>query len=214
MHQQLSLFPFSNPSLLLTPEADPYWDEITNVAPEHSNDDAWNPDDFGEVPFKDDNGQLTIFWDDSLEPPEADDFNSIEEFEQAWQHWQYSVREQVSNTTSSQLDTAVREQSIQALQLAPEHVLAGINKPAENQKCNQWVEVYWVRRANKKHKYYRYCWMEGRKISRVHIGSVTNPLAIARVEKVNDAMSRQCSPMDIKRLIVGSKEGKGNRSRD
>ncbi len=51
--------------------------------------DSWKPDHFGEVPRQvDADGQATIFFDDSDEPPEPDDFGSIEEFNQAWEKWE------------------------------------------------------------------------------------------------------------------------------
>ncbi|RCJ20115.1 hypothetical protein A6S26_05185 [Nostoc sp. ATCC 43529] len=49
----------------------------------------WNPDHFGEVPRQvDASGQATIFFDDTGEPPEPDDFDTIEEFNQAWDEWE------------------------------------------------------------------------------------------------------------------------------
>ena len=51
--------------------------------------DSWNPANFGETPRKrDEEGNLTIFWDDEQEPPEPDDFNSLKEYEEAWQQWE------------------------------------------------------------------------------------------------------------------------------
>lgn len=245
--EQLALFSIpSTPSAReSTPIYDPYWDtEI--IAPEHA-DGRWNPEDFGEVPFKSEADQLTIFYDDSHEPPEPDDFNSIEEFEKAWSTWQ-SVREQVTNAsqktapehsdnnssgvtsaTSHLSNTGVREQTQQWLQAAPEHsnissnevaqvtsylsntgvreqlqapqhIQSG-NQPNQHEKYNQWVEVYWVSRANKKHYYYRYCWMEGRKIERQHIGNIANVKAVMRTELVKDAISKGSCPSQIKQLI-------------
>ncbi len=53
-----------------------------------NDDDRWNPAHFGSDPsFKADDEQLTIFYDDSLEPPEPDDFKSIAEYEEAWEKW-------------------------------------------------------------------------------------------------------------------------------
>jgi DNA (cytosine-5)-methyltransferase 1 len=53
-------------------------------------DDSWNPVHFGEVPrIVEDNGQATIFFDGSEEPPEPDDFKSVEEFEEAWKQWEF-----------------------------------------------------------------------------------------------------------------------------
>ncbi|MGB6296551.1 MAG: DNA N-6-adenine-methyltransferase [Rivularia sp. (in: cyanobacteria)] len=51
--------------------------------------DRWNPAHFGEVPRQiDANGNPTIFFDESIEPPEPDDFESLEEYEEAWHKWE------------------------------------------------------------------------------------------------------------------------------
>jgi hypothetical protein len=52
-------------------------------------DDAWNPDHFGEdPPFKMDGNQTTIFYSDEQEPPDPDDFETKEDFENAWAKWE------------------------------------------------------------------------------------------------------------------------------
>ncbi|MEO1559473.1 MAG: DNA N-6-adenine-methyltransferase [Cyanobacteria bacterium J06632_19] len=54
-----------------------------------SNSNRWNPAHFGEVPRKlDSNGNPTVFWDESLEPPDPDDFDNLIEYEEAWQKWE------------------------------------------------------------------------------------------------------------------------------
>ncbi|MEH1938422.1 MAG: hypothetical protein V7L14_32910 [Nostoc sp.] len=66
---------------------DPYWDKV-DIAPEHpQSEDRWNPADFGEVPFITDGNQLTILRDDSQEPPDRDDYQNFEDYEQAWAKW-------------------------------------------------------------------------------------------------------------------------------
>ncbi|MHC5720592.1 MAG: hypothetical protein ACYTX0_53380, partial [Nostoc sp.] len=82
---------------------DPYWDEI-ETAPQQV-EDRWNPADFGEVPFKSDNGQLTIFYDDSQEPPDPDDYQTLNDYHQAWAEWRTLVGGQV---TTSTIDTPVK----------------------------------------------------------------------------------------------------------
>ncbi|MEM6399813.1 MAG: DNA N-6-adenine-methyltransferase [Cyanobacteria bacterium P01_D01_bin.116] len=90
---------------------DPAWDEPNNIAEnlhsevsavvEHSavvevleegeeiSSDRWNPAHFGETPRKVDlDGNPTIFWDESIEPPLPDDFKSSQEYEKAWQQWE------------------------------------------------------------------------------------------------------------------------------
>ena len=83
-------------------EFDPAWDKSNDVPkksyekvspveetiqPEIS--DRWNPNHFGETPRKlDANSNPTVFWDESIEPPLPDDFNSLKEYEEAWQEWE------------------------------------------------------------------------------------------------------------------------------
>lgn len=47
---------------------------------EISESDRWNPAHFGEMPRKlDSEGNPMIFWDDSIEPPEPDDYDTLAE---------------------------------------------------------------------------------------------------------------------------------------
>ncbi|MBN3875260.1 hypothetical protein [Nostoc sp. JL23] len=56
---------------------------------ESGDGESWNPADFGEVPHQiEASGQATIFYDDSNEPPDPDDFDTVEEFEKAWKQWE------------------------------------------------------------------------------------------------------------------------------
>lgn len=49
----------------------------------------WNPDHFGHTDFqKENDGQLTIFFEDTNEPPDPDDFASIADYEIAWDNWE------------------------------------------------------------------------------------------------------------------------------
>lgn len=93
-------------------------------------------------------------------------------FEIAPEHPYTNVRAQVANITT---------------QLAPEHT--------------HYTEEYWVKRGSKKHYYYRYCWMIGRKKDRIHIGSVNSPLARARREEIEIAIADGETPASIQNLI-------------
>ena len=56
---------------------------------EISESDRWNPAHFGEMPRKlDSDGNPTIFWDESIEPPEPDDYDTLTEYEEAWHKWE------------------------------------------------------------------------------------------------------------------------------
>ena len=49
----------------------------------------WNPAHFGHVDFKkESDGQLTIFFEDTNEPPDPDDFANLEAYEIAWIEWE------------------------------------------------------------------------------------------------------------------------------
>ena len=83
---------------------------------------------------------------------------------------------------------------------APEH-----NYPESSvNSYTHWVEKYWVKRRGEKHNYYRYCWMEGRKKYRCHIGGKAGSIgANQRKEIVIDAIADGQSPQEIKQLIRG-----------
>ena len=56
---------------------------------EISDSDRWNPAHFGEMPRQlDSQGNPLIFWDDSIEPPEPDDYDTLTEYEEAWEKWE------------------------------------------------------------------------------------------------------------------------------
>jgi hypothetical protein len=173
---QLALFAIA-PTFERTTVHDPYWDEV--VAPEHPQSESrWNPADFGEVAHKvADDGQLTIFYDDSQEPPDPDDYLNRDDYEQAWQQWEILVRAQVK------LDTP---------KVAPEH-------------NTHWVEKYWVKRSGNKYWYFRYCWMAGRKKNRVHLGSVDSIIAKRKKADVEIAIADGKLPCEIEKLIRGWK---------
>ena len=172
---QLALFAIAPTFETRATVHDPYWDEI--VAPEQTQADRWNPSDFGEVPHKlDDRGQLSIFYDESHEPPDPDDYKNLDDYHQAWRQWQILVREQVS------IDTA---------KTAPEH-------------NTHWVETYWVERCTNKYWYFRYCWMEGRKIKRCHLGSVRSQLAKQKKANIEVWIADGYSATEIQKLIHDS----------
>ena len=66
-----------------------------------------------------------------------------------------------------------------------------------------WVEKYWVERGTNKYWYYRYTWMEFRKLHRVYIGSITSNKANLKKQAVEDAIADGELPQDIKQLIRG-----------
>ncbi|WP_196527429.1 hypothetical protein [Nostoc commune] len=172
------------------PVSDPHWDEITapqQVEPEQ----RWNPSHFGEVPHKvDGDGQLTIFYDDSQEPPDPDDYKNLNDYDQAWDDWKIRVRAQVTaSTVLITVETPVRGQVVSDTEkVAPEH-------------NTHWVEKYWVKRSGNKYWYFRYCWMEGRKKNRVHLGSVDSVITKRKKAAVETAIADGKTPQEIKQII-------------
>ncbi|MGB6302086.1 MAG: hypothetical protein WBF90_38760 [Rivularia sp. (in: cyanobacteria)] len=106
------------------------------------------------------------------------------------------VREQVTfDAESSNIDLSPQSPSqnskpekTDSIQVAPEHSscvreqLIDKSAPEHKQLGIQWVEEYWVKRSGKRHYYYRFCWMDGRKIRHKHIGggNSSNPTATYR----------------------------------
>lgn len=68
------------------------------------------------------------------------------------------------------------------------------------QQCH-WLEKYWVERHNKKYYYWRYCWMEGRKIKRCYIGSINSGSAKRKYADVAFAIEDGESPEQIQIMV-------------
>jgi len=70
------------------------------------------------------------------------------------------------------------------------------------QQCH-WLEKYWVERHTKKYYYWRYCWMEKRKIKRCYIGSVNCNSAKRKYADIVWAIADGQLPHEIKQMIGG-----------
>nr|MDZ8005791.1 hypothetical protein [Nostoc sp. DedSLP05]MDZ8102143.1 hypothetical protein [Nostoc sp. DedSLP01] len=173
-------------SPISTPLYDPSWDEI-ETAPQHTDSDRWNPADFGEVPRKADGDQLTIFYDDSEEPPDPDDYQNLADYNEAWRQWELRVGGQ-----NSELELPYQSVGGQ--------VTCNTQKSAP-QHDTHWVEKYWVERSTNKYWYFRYCWMTGRKIHRRYLGSVDSPKAKFRKSEIENAIADGQCPAEIEKLI-------------
>ncbi|MEH1971103.1 DUF4102 domain-containing protein [Nostoc sp.] len=190
---QLALFAIAPTFETRTTVHDPYWDEV--VAPQQGEDNRWNPSDFGEVPRKlGDDGQLTIFYDDSHEPPDPDDYKNRNDYHRAWAEWRIRVGAQVtSSTLATTVETRVGAQVVlDTKKVAPQH-------------DTHWIEKYWVERSGNKYWYYRYCWMVGRKKNRLYLGSVDSIIAKRKKAVVETAIADGKLPLEIKDLIRGWK---------
>jgi hypothetical protein len=87
-----------------------------------------------------------------------------------------------------------------------EQVLTDTEKTAHQHdtQITHWVEKYWVARGNNKYWYYRYTWMEGRKLRRLYIGSVNSPQARHKVELIKEAIDSEKSPCEVKELLANT----------
>jgi DNA-binding MarR family transcriptional regulator len=65
--------------------------EISTNYKQMNTTDSWNPADFGDVPYKAEENQLTIFYDTN-EPPDPDDYPSKQAYEQSWSEWEKKLR--------------------------------------------------------------------------------------------------------------------------
>ncbi|MEH2307812.1 DUF4102 domain-containing protein [Nostoc sp.] len=177
-------------TLLPAPVCDPAWDE--EIAPQHLQPETrWNPAHFGEVERTvEDSGQVSIFYDESLEPPDPDDYLNLDEYQQAWEEWELLVGGQVSLVTKPHT----------AESLVGEQVATDTKKTAP-QHDTHWVERYWVERSGNKYWYFRYCWMTGRKINRLYLGSVGSIIAKRKKADVEVWISDGKLPIEIKQLI-------------
>ena len=73
-----------------------------------------------------------------------------------------------------------------------------------------WVQDYWVKRGNKKHHYYKYCWMVGRKKHCIHIGNTSLASAKEKKQEVEYAIADGQSPDEIKRIIKSYNSNSGS----
>ena len=181
-----------------------------DTAPQEIESDRWNLADFGgEIPRKlDANGQLSIFYDHSEEPPDPDDYQTLNDYHRAWADWRTRVGEQVSNATfidsaksrvGEQVPNGTLINSVESR--IGEQVTQTTKNFAPQHDVTHWVEKYWVERAGNKYWYYRYMWMSGRKINRVYIGSARSPQAQRKKQAVEDAIADGQLPLEIKQML-------------
>jgi hypothetical protein len=198
MTEQLTLFNLA-PAQVIKTVTDPYWDEITKPVPQElpdvseSSEESWNPEYFGETPFKADGDQLTIFHDDSDEPPDPDDFDNSQDYQRAWDEWEkihgeykkYPVN-RVSESFYGGDDSLTENHDHDN-----NDSLTGVNcyKPAGTARGDL--------------KYFRYSFREGNRIKHLHIpgGNTSRPKAQSNAEAVRKAIASGKSPQYIKQMI-------------
>ncbi|MDF5706539.1 MAG: hypothetical protein PUP90_02365 [Nostoc sp. S4] len=195
------------------PVYDPSWDEV-ETAPQQINDEPWNLADFGEAPRKvDEDGQISIFWDDSDEPPDPDDYPCIEAYLEAWSKWELRVGGQNLDPESpyKSVGGQVVSNTLDTCTVHTGEVICNTKKSAPQHDIH-WVEKYWVERSGNKYWYYRYCWMTGRKIHRCYLGSVHSKLAKHKKADVEVWISDGQSPSEIQNLIASWRDPKRSQS--
>lgn len=174
-YEQLALFTPRPWVQISTPKHDPYWDEITkNLAHEQSDNNSSLV--ASETPHLLDTGERA---------------QTIQGVEVAHEHIDTNNKG-VAITTTPLLDTGVREQ-------LPNNFVNGCNghqQPTQKQPA-QWVEEYWVKSASKKHWYYRYCYMIGRRQDRTHIGLTSSKAAIEKRAVVLQMIIDDATPEEI-----------------
>ncbi|MBD2775179.1 DUF4102 domain-containing protein [Iningainema tapete] len=188
-HEQLELplnIAPTKPSNPYVPILDPYWDEILRESSQSE-----DCDNFDECNLYGTASQHDDFVGEQL--------SFLSAPQQTLTQSQYqSVGEQVTeNATTDLVDSLVGEQVKQdTKKSAPQHDTA------------HWVEKYWVQRGGNKYWYYRYMWMQGRKLNRIYIGSVRSRAAQTKKEAVEIAIASGLSPCEIKQLLLSNHEPK------
>lgn len=163
---------------------DPYWDEVVL-------------DCSGRV---EGDGQATLFYDVSQEPPEPDDFQSIDDFESAWKDWaELHPDFQPDMTPMEDDDSSLPEQPNLDSRTVP-----NLQKQTLPEQPKQWIEEYYVTRSGTRHWYFRYCFYR-RTIHHIHIpgGNIESAIAIQRKDMIQCAIAQRKSPQEIQNFIRG-----------
>ena len=83
-----------------------------------------------------------------------------------------------------------------------EQVANKTKESAHQHEYTHFIETYWVERKNQKYWYYRYAWMNGRKMSRKYIGSVNSSSKYKCTLMVKELIEANFSPNEIVRAIA------------
>ncbi|MEH2197402.1 DUF4102 domain-containing protein [Nostoc sp.] len=98
-----------------------------------------------------------------------------------------SVGEQVTSNTLSCNSTNIVV-TFDTYKSAPQH-------------DTHWVEKYWVERSGNKYWYFRYCWMTGRKINRLYLGSANSVIARRKKADVEVWISDGLTSVEIQEFL-------------
>ncbi|XHR85305.1 MAG: hypothetical protein ACFKPT_13945 [Gloeotrichia echinulata GP01] len=160
--------------------------------------------------------QMEEFADEHFDPDNSESVRPQQMEEFADEHYEpensESVRpQQMEEFADEHFDPdnseSVRPQQVE--EFADEHYEPENSESVRpQQEHTHWVQDYWVKRGNKKHHYYRYCWMVGRKKHCIHIGNTSLPSAKEMKQEVECAMAKPAagiaqgrSPDEIKTII-------------
>lgn len=165
--------------------SDPYWDELEQIV----------LDSEGMI---DQDGQTTLFYDDSQEPPDPDDFENRLDYVAAWREW-----EKLNPDYKPEI-TPLPEQQ--------DNGIIDVLEDKDYPEHNQWLEEYYVTRSGNKYWYYRYCYYH-KKIHHIHIpgGSIENSIAQFRKQMIELAIAQKFSPLQIQNFIRGGFGRDGNK---
>ena len=172
--------------------------------------------------------QLTLFnlepftnYDETQEPPDPDDYQTLEQYEYAWKQWQKKFPHLVAETTA--MTVLEQDTTARAIISNDSQKIAGdrrslvleqdTSNPVPEQTVPehlQWVEKYSPSKR-KGHHYYRYCYKVKGKIQHRHIsgGNVRSPIALARKQAIEEAIADGKSPADIEKLIRSWRNNNG-----
>ncbi|MBW4598723.1 MAG: hypothetical protein KME29_03815 [Calothrix sp. FI2-JRJ7] len=199
----------------ITTVHDTYWDEIVKSAPEHLDNNEDSALTQNSIPSQE---SVRVQLQAPQSAPEHYGSNEGGVLLQNSTPSQESVRVQLqapqsapehygSNEewealqVSTLSDESVRVQFLPSKNL--NHQPHGKKKP-ECKQDTHWVEVYWVKRGQKKHYYYRYCWMIGRKTNKLHLGSVSSNDGKMRRREVLELIDAGALPTKIVEYVKKS----------
>ena len=171
--------------------------------------------------------QLTLFnlepftnYDPSTEPPDPDDYQTLEAYEYAWKQWEKKFPHLVAETQSmsvlEQDTTALGIISDDSQKIGGDRQLTVLEQDTSNPVPEQsvpehlqWVEKYSPSKRKDNH-YYRYCYKVRGKIQHRHIsgGNVRSPIAGARKAEIETAIADGQTPVEIEKLIRSWREDK------
>ncbi|AFY43751.1 hypothetical protein [Nostoc sp. PCC 7107] len=152
------------------------------------------------------------------EPPDPDDYQTLEQYEYAWKQWEKKFPHLVAETTAMTVleqDTTARtiisddsqkivgDRQLDVLERDTNHPVPEQTVPEHL----QWVEKYSPSKRKDNH-YYRYCYKVSGKIQHRHIpgGNVRSSITLARKQHIEEAIADGQTPSEIEKIIHSWRE--------